>query len=76
MVTSHNSAATREMVTFDLSGSLSKDGVINPYEWDLDGDGDFEASCCLEVLGHVYTEAGVVFIQVRVTNDLGESALS
>lgn len=71
-----DSASTLEIVTFDASRSLSRDGVITLYEWDLDGDGNFDASSSSETFGHVYTEPGVVLVQVRVTSDLGESALS
>jgi len=35
---------TRQTVTFDASESYDEDGSIRAYEWDLDGDGDFEAS--------------------------------
>jgi len=76
VVASHDSATTLETVTFDASGSLPGDGSFTLYEWDLDGDGDFDASSSSDTWDHVYVESGVVFVQVRVTNDLGESTLS
>lgn len=35
---------TSETVTFDASESSDDDGSIRAYEWDLDGDGTFDAS--------------------------------
>lgn len=76
LVASHASVNTLETVTFDASGSRPGDGTITLYEWDLDGDGVFDAISSSETLEHVYTDAGVVSVQVCVTNDLGESVLS
>ncbi|MFC2105179.1 PKD domain-containing protein [Candidatus Bipolaricaulota bacterium] len=76
LVVSHASVTTLDTVTFDASGSLPGDGVIILYEWDLNGDGVFEATSSSDVLEHVYTDDGVAFVQVRVTNNLGESTLS
>jgi len=76
LVVSHGSALTQETVTFDASGSRSGDSVITLYEWDLDGDGIFDTSSSSETWEHAYSDDGVVLVQVRVTNDLGESALS
>lgn len=76
LVASHGSVSTLTTVTFDASASLPGDGSFTLYEWDLDGDGDFDASSPSETWEHVYVESGVVFVQVRVTNDLGESTLS
>jgi len=76
LAASHAGVTTLDTVTFDASGSLPGDGVITLYEWDLDGDGVFDVTSPSETLEHVYTDGGIVFVQVRVTNDLGESALS
>ncbi len=76
LAVSHDSASTLETVTFDASGSLPGNGVIILYEWDLDGDGVFDESSSEETWEHAYADAGVVFVQSRVTNDLGESAVS
>ncbi len=76
LVVSHGNVATLETVTFDASGSLPGDGTIALYEWDLDGDGYFEESSTLGTWEHAYADDGVVFVQVRVTNDLGESVMS
>lgn len=73
---SHNIATTLETVTLDASRSLPGDGVITLYEWDLDGDGVFDESSSEKTWEHAYADDGVVFVQVRVTNDLGESAVS
>ena len=76
LVASHDSVSTLDTVTFDASGSLPGDGVITLYEWDLDGDGDFDVSSSSETWEYLYVDNGPVFVQVRVTNDLGESAVS
>ena len=36
--------AIGESLTLDARGSYSKNGNITSYEWDLNGDGDFEVS--------------------------------
>ena len=76
LIASHASVYTLETVTFDASGSFPGDGVITLYEWDLDGDGVFDATSSSGTLQHVFTDAGVLFVQVRVTNDLSKSSLS
>lgn len=73
---SHESVETLEPVTLDASGSQPGAGEIILYEWDLNGDGVFDESSTQGILTHAYTEDGTVFIQVRITDDLGESALS
>lgn len=73
---SHDSIQTLEPVTLDASESRSSAGEIILYEWDLDGDGVFEESSAHSLLMHAYTEDGTVSIQLRITDDLGESALS
>jgi PKD repeat protein len=72
---SHDSVQTLEPVTLDASGSQSA-GEITLYEWDLDGDGVFDESSAQSLLTHEFTEDGTISIQLRTTNDLGESALS
>jgi PKD repeat protein len=76
LVTSRNSLLTGEVVLLDASGSQSNDGSITLYEWDLDGDGFFDASSISSTWEHAYADSGFVAAQVRVTNDLGQSALS
>lgn len=76
LVASHDSALTLETVMFDASGSHAEDSSITLYEWDLDGDGEFDTSSASEILEHTYISDGVVLVQVRVTDSLGQSALS
>ena len=73
---SHESVYTLETVTFDASGSQSGEGAITLYEWDLNGDGVFDESSAESTLAHSYTEDGTVSVQVRITDDLGESVVS
>lgn len=63
-------------VAFDAQGSTDPDGSIARFEWDLDGDGSFEADTQgLPRTGHVYATAGTRTVRVRVTDDRGVSAV-
>jgi chitodextrinase len=57
----------------DASGSQpDPGGTITRYDWDLDGNGDYEtAGGTSPTLDHVYPNAGDFQVGVRVTNDLG-----
>ncbi|MFC2079215.1 PKD domain-containing protein [Candidatus Bipolaricaulota bacterium] len=76
LVSSHDTAVTLETVTFSASESLPGNGVIVLYEWDLDGDGEFGAASSSETWEHAYADDGTQLVQVRITNDQGEFALS
>ena len=53
--------------TFDASPSSDPDGTITLYEWDLDGNGDFETNTgTTPTVSRVYPTAGTVRIQLRV----------
>ena len=73
---SHDSVYTLEIVTLDASGSQPGTGEITLYEWDLNGDGVFDESSTESVITHSYTEDGTVSVQVRITDNLGESVVS
>jgi PKD repeat protein len=76
LVASRDSLLTGEIVLLDASGSQSSDGSIALYEWDLDGDGIFDVSSTSDTWEHAYVDDGTVAAQVRVTDDLEQSALS
>lgn len=59
-----------------LNASASTDGGggrILRYEWDLDGDGAFDASTGSATLRHVYATAGPRNVVLRVVDDEGAS---
>jgi PKD domain len=57
----------------DASGSYDSDGRIVKYEWDLDGDGDFDVSTTKATYMHTFTKPIDGTIAVRVTDDDGRS---
>lgn len=59
---------------FDASASYAADGSPLQFEWDLDGDGQFELSTSDSTLHHAYAQATDHFIQVRVTDGSGKSS--
>jgi PKD repeat protein len=63
-----NPALTDEVVTFDGSGS-GDDEPIAKYEWDLDGDGTFDAEGVKAE--RAYPTVGTVTARLRVTDSHG-----
>ena len=60
-------------VKFDASESVDPDGQIDTYEWDLDGDGDFEEDLTGEVeVEFTYEKIGNYEVMLRVTSLAGE----
>ena len=57
-------------VEFDASGSSDPDGSIVGFEWDFDGDGEFELSGA-PVQTHVYHSGGARHATVRATDNEG-----
>lgn len=67
--------ATGSDVPFDASKSSVPMSSIKRYEWDLDGDGSFEAdSGTTPTVTHSYATRGPRTIRVRVTSPTGETA--
>ncbi|MFB0558515.1 MAG: PKD domain-containing protein, partial [Candidatus Bathyarchaeia archaeon] len=65
---------TGEEVTFDGMGSVASNGSsIVKYEWDLDGDGEFEALGATQTLS--FHAIGQYSVSLRVTDTLGETAV-
>ncbi len=63
-------------VTFTASAS-DPDGYINTYEWDFDGDGNYdEETATTSGTFYTYTEAGTYNAKLRVTDDGGASTES
>ena len=67
---------TQVTVTFEVTVEHTEDRSIALYEWDLDGDGDFDESATTSLWGHAFEKAGIYLVQVQVTDDLGNEALS
>ena len=61
-------------VAFDASGSSDPDGDDVTYEWDLDGDGTFDATGA--ETSYTYTELGVYTARLRVTDQSGKFSLT
>jgi len=60
-------------VTLDASTSQ---GQIVRYEWDLDGDGEFEVSLKSPRLVHLFDRSGSHIVTLRVTDEAGEQAMA
>ncbi|WP_161973229.1 PKD domain-containing protein [Halostella litorea] len=56
-------------VTFDASNSTDSDGSVVSYEWDFDGDGNYEKTG--ESVTHSFTTNGTTTVSLRVTDDGG-----
>ncbi len=55
-----------QQVTFDGTASADPDGTVASYQWDLDGNGSFEATGANPT--HTYSNAGTVNVKLRVTD--------
>jgi YD repeat-containing protein len=60
-----------QTVTFDASGSSDPDGTIVRYEWDLDGNGSYEANTGASPTASRSYAAGTYDVGLRVTDDRG-----
>jgi len=68
--------AIGESLTLDARGSYSKNGNITSYEWDLNGDGDFEVSSTSPTLEHTWHAAYSGLVGVRVTDSTGATSMA
>lgn len=58
-------------VTFDASASGSSGSRIVRYEWDFNGDGQYEESTESAKLMHLFDESGTLNVTLRVTDPAG-----
>lgn len=58
-------------ITFDASGSTDSDGTLELYEWDFDGDGNYEEYGTTDSAVYTYPAYGNYLASVRVTDDEG-----
>jgi glucose/arabinose dehydrogenase len=61
-------------VTFDASGSTDPEGSALTYQWDLDGDGTFDATG--PKAGRTYTGNGQFQARLKVTDPQGKTGLT
>jgi PKD repeat protein len=67
-----NPAVIDETVTFDAGTSADSDGTITQYQWDLDGNGTYDAPpSATPVASRSYATAGSRTIKLRVTDNNG-----
>jgi PKD repeat protein len=74
-VATPNPALIGEAVSFDPGTSSDSDGTIATYQWDLDGDGTFEATQTTATpVTHTYNATATVDAKLRVTDNNGAVA--
>ena len=66
--------AAETPVSFDASGSLDPEGRALRYDWDLDGDGSFEARSTSPTVTRAWKRDAALSASVRVTDRHGSSA--
>jgi plastocyanin len=64
-------ATVGDVVQFDGMNSTDPDGIILAWDWDLDGNGSFEATGATPT--RRYTAAGSTQVTLRVTDNLGSA---
>jgi PKD repeat protein len=62
-------------VKFDASDSVDPDGNIDRYEWDLDGDGQYNDGTG-EIIEHKFEKVGKYDVGLRVVSTTGEFAVT
>ena len=63
-----------DLVGFDASGSSDPEGRRMSYEWDLDGDGSFEARSDSPSVARRYDTSAALTVRVRVEDQHGAAA--
>lgn len=74
LTASRTAPAVEETVEFDASGSRAPDGTITKYEWDFNGNGNFErATGATPTASYAYRQPGRFQATLRVTSDTDET---
>ena len=60
-----------EEVILDASNSYDPDGEIQHYEWDLDGDGEYDGFTASPEIFYYWVESGTYSVKLRVTDNDG-----
>ena len=63
-------------VVLDAGLSRASSGQIAQYEWDLDGDGEFEVLTEEPQIVHLFDESGTYTLILRVTDGQGRQAMA
>jgi PKD repeat protein len=71
---SPSSPSVGETVTFDGSSSSDPDGTIATYQWDINGDGAYDAQTISPTYSDVYGSAGEYQVTLQVIDDEGAKA--
>ena len=59
------------LVTLDATGSFASGSSITRYDWDLDGDGEYELQGAGPTPVHTFPDHGTYPVRVRVTDENG-----
>lgn len=70
---SPNFPSEGEEVLFDASDSFDPDGDIVTYQWDFDGNGDFDLQGDAQTASYVYASAGQFVPRITVVDDQSDS---
>lgn len=66
-----------EKLELDARGSYAFDGQVTQFEWDFDGDGNYDETTTTGSTSHVYTDAvNNGFAKVRVTDSNGRQSVA
>lgn len=65
-----------DAVTLDATGSSDPDGTVATYAWDLDGDGRYDHADTAPTWSTLAPTAGTYTVRLKVTDDLGASAVT
>jgi hypothetical protein len=63
-------------IRFDAAGSYDPDGQIVTWEWDVNGDGTYDATTPGPELVHTYAAAYHGLVKLRATDDTGHVGLA
>lgn len=75
LVAAPNPVLVDSTVVLDATASSDPDGPIARFEWDLDGDGEYERDTGAQGLTTMsYPVPGIVTVSVRVTDAVGRTA--
>jgi len=75
-VTPSLSSGTAPMTTSINVSASDSDGYITQYEWDFDGNGTIDATTASQPVSHIFNETGDYTLFVRVTDNLGATAIN
>ena len=66
-----------EKLELDARGSYAFDGQVTQFEWDFDGDGNYDETTTTGSTSHAYTDAvNNGFAKVRVTDNNGRQSVA